>query len=547
MFGVRLRAYSPGIAPYARPNLCAFWTKDSIVNAMSQFAPVATSVGDILTRHPRPVPTESLMGYFLRVSHANGFKTPWTLFARCGLEQFEVRGTGIRYKKIAKICNCAQEWLESISYRGVRACRECRLLNHPVSRLDLDLDNPKLCPYCVRQKGFIEAHWDLRFMIGCPVHSCFAVSSCPGCHAPVSWFRPSLLRCECGASFGESSPAAIADAEASLLEVLRAKVLGLLPLADFGAGLPVNALFDLQLRETLRLIGVLHASDLATSCAGSVEADHEHPISAAARILSDWPNRFFELLSKLGSRESEGSIDLRVRFAPLYNALLRGRSSRESAEFIRLAFLDFVSNRWGRLAPDSRLMRELRPASLPRFVTRTEVARSLNIDHRSQALKQVLNAAAVDGSRAEEAKNLSFTYRPVFDLSTIKATTNSPGTILQLRSAAKVIGIPIAVLRKLKESGEYETKHRISTGSGFHELDVARFKHKLLACAQDGTGLGTSSLVTFKQAMSTRYGSFWREGKPGPCPAFRRVANLSRRWRRGFTALDSARCARFIR
>ncbi|MGO9515716.1 MAG: hypothetical protein ACLPND_01595 [Candidatus Korobacteraceae bacterium] len=85
---------------------------------------------------------------------------------------------------------------------------------------------PKLCPECVAEKGFIEAHFDLALMTGCPVHSWSLLSRCPGCMEPLRWFRPGLLECDCGASVRNANLPAISMAESDLLDIVRRKMLG---------------------------------------------------------------------------------------------------------------------------------------------------------------------------------------------------------------------------------------------------------------------------------------------------------------------------------
>jgi hypothetical protein len=93
-------------------------------------------------------------------------------------------------------------------------------------------------------------------MIGCPVHLCRAMSSCPACGEPLRWFRQGLLRCHCGARLQSNPLVPIGLPECDLLQVIRSKVLRLLPLADFGTGLPILELQRLELRSVLAIIAV---------------------------------------------------------------------------------------------------------------------------------------------------------------------------------------------------------------------------------------------------------------------------------------------------
>ena len=193
----------------------------------------------LLVRHPAPFLTESLFGYILRLSEENGYTTPWSLLLLAQIRQHEARSTGIQVAKLAQVSNRPQTELESISYRwpGDRP-RSCRLLGHLLTPWELVVTRPKLCPECVAEKGFIEAHFDLALMTGCPVHSRSLLSRCPGCMKPLRWFRPGLLECHCGASLRNADLPAISGAEADLLDIMRRKTLGLAAGRDYASGLP---------------------------------------------------------------------------------------------------------------------------------------------------------------------------------------------------------------------------------------------------------------------------------------------------------------------
>lgn len=181
-----------------------------------------------LVRHPAPFPTESLLGYVLRLSEENGYTTPWSLLLLAGMREHEFRTSGIKVAKLAQIANRPQEALEAIAYRWPGdPLRSCRLLGHLLTPQELVLTKPKICPDCISEKEFVEAHFDLALMTGCPVHRKALLSACPTCRRPLRWFRPGLLECECGASLVGADRPAVSLAEADLLDIIRCKILGL--------------------------------------------------------------------------------------------------------------------------------------------------------------------------------------------------------------------------------------------------------------------------------------------------------------------------------
>jgi hypothetical protein len=249
----------------------------------------------LLVRHPAPFATESFFGYILRLSEENGYTTPWSLFLLAGMTQHETRTTGIKVAKLAQVANRSPAELEPLSYRwGGDSPRSCRLLGHLLRPHQLVVTRPKLCPECVAEKGFIEAHFDLALMTGCAVHRKLLISSCPRCMKPLRWFRPGLLECRCGSLLSAEVPS-IGLAEADLLDIVRRKILGLASATGYASGLPYSHLQLMSLRSLLSLVAILGKRSL------TVENDSERKnpqrvVLAAANVLADWPSNFFRLL-----------------------------------------------------------------------------------------------------------------------------------------------------------------------------------------------------------------------------------------------------------
>jgi hypothetical protein len=91
-----------------------------------------------LARHPAPHPTESLPGYLLRLSEANGYSSPRTLYqlaemkAPSSLKNFAC-------SKFAAIANLSISLFDQIAFRSVENEFEVSLLENVVSVKDLSL------------------------------------------------------------------------------------------------------------------------------------------------------------------------------------------------------------------------------------------------------------------------------------------------------------------------------------------------------------------------------------------------------------------------
>jgi hypothetical protein len=418
------------------------------------------------------------MAYYLRISEVNGFETPWHLFKRAGMDAHEWRTRGARTDKIAIIAKCRKEHLDRIAYSTRDSARPFRLLGHPVNSTDIEPERPKLCPQCVYEKKFVEAHWDLAYMVACPVHYRWATTACLACGKRLSLFRRGLLICHCGATLQHSNDTDIPPSLGCLLTIVRARVLPLLPFADFEIGLPVLELHRLELHTLLRVIEVVGRCELIALGKDVKEVAAQDIVCAAAEVLSTWPSNFNRLLQALAIR-NKSARGIREQFAPLYTALLkRGRGeSPGSLDFIREAFLRFVTYEWNGRRVDPRTLQEVSTKVGRLFVSGNELARRLNIDPRT-----VKRHAKIYSQKITRGPQLTYAV----NTDCVSTDFQSAHKVIRIRQAAAEIGIPVNVLRALKESGDFEVKHQMPMQAGFREADVVAFKSRISALVPTG-------------------------------------------------------------
>lgn len=343
----------------------------------------------LLVRHPAPFRTESLFGYILRLSEENGYTTPWSLLLLGRMGQHETRSTGMKVAKLAQISNRLQTELQPISYRwSGDHQRSCRLLGHLLTPWELVITRPKLCPECVAETGFIEAHFDLALMTGCPVHRRSLLSRCPGCTNPLRWFRPGLLECHCGTSLRNDDLPAISIAESDLLDIIRRKILGLAAGRDYDSRLPSSHLEVMRLQPLLSVVAMLGRRRMIVD----QDSDRRNPrriVSAAASVLADWPNNFCRLLRGITeSMPKESSTGVgRGGLSGIYRSLLSLKRIKptEQTDFLRVAFLGFIRNDWTPDFIDQKLMKRLRTGQSERFISKAAFARRYGIDPRTAA------------------------------------------------------------------------------------------------------------------------------------------------------------------
>jgi len=436
----------------------------------------------LLVRHPAPYPTESLLGYVLRVSEGNGYSSPWSVYRLAGMKSHEMRASGVRLDKLGRITNGPEEKLDAIAYSAPPGQpRWSRMLGHPVLPQDLDLAHPRFCPQCVREKGFLEAHWDLALMVACPVHRCLLVSYCLKCGRRLRWFRYGLLECECGGDLSECEPPSVSNAELSLLDMIRRKALSSSKDATNPMGLPQDQLMAMGLRSMLLAIRTIAKHRILADGTGDWSKDNEI-VSAAARVLVDWPANFIALLEDIGRQlPADISGGVGKQFGGIYWGLLRNKAMGDpkQTEFLRVAFLDFATNHWGRGYVDHKIIRDLGGAGSKRFLTQTEFAAKIGVQ-QSTAARLLKNS-----SLASKRVKCGATDRIVVDTDELPIPRTWPGKIYRVRAAAKRLGVSVSVLKAMKKSGIYEVNHLLPTRAGFHELDLMVFTKKLLDLSPD--------------------------------------------------------------
>lgn len=445
--------------------------------------------GHFLVRHPGPYKTESLFGYLLRLSEVNGYWSVWPLLKFAGMKQFEARTAGMRVEKLAAIANRPVEELEAIAYYQDDSVQHCRLLNHPLLPTHLRLTKSAICPQCVKEKQFIEAHWDLNAMTGCPVHGCRLLASCPQCPAKLTVFRPRLLTCGCSNDLSNIDLPPISIEECELLDVIRRTVLRMPPDLNSRVGLPLQHLTKMKLHPLLGLIQVLGRLSRELSTGTAVDGNPSDT-ALASEILSNWPVRFHELLVSMITNEEEGFAGFsRGALSSLYSSLFKNQTvpDRSEVEFVLQACTDFAANRWGKGLADPKLLARFGMNGTQRFVGIGTTAKELGL-HLKTA-RHLLNRE----SGTTNVANASNGERIVIDKEALKVNALLPGRIYWLREAAAKIGISVALLKSLRENGDFEVKCTPQHYRGFHEKDLELFISRIRAAVTAGGGSAEST------------------------------------------------------
>jgi len=433
----------------------------------------------LLLRTPNPANFEGIFGYILRVSEANHYDTPWHVLSHAGYQQGEMLTAAFDVGRLASVLGNDSDLLRRHAYQlePTDGHRTYGVLGVPIgtglSHGPLRLAKPAVCPDCIIETRYADACWDLSIFDACPRHRKFLTTACHACTRPLRWFRPGLLTCQCGAAIEASPAGSVSPAVLQLMQVVQDKTRGVTSRTDGAtAGLPLDWLNRISLRTMLRLAFVLER--YAGSHAGDSRESEPRPGEVVARVLGDWPKGFHAMLRRAAADFPDSKTSgLRARLGQVYCALFKRGFPADEMAFLREAFLDFGRNEWGEAVIDAKLERgERKPA---RFVSKAAAASKLGV--RPVTVKRWVERGVLP------AKVVSAGTRPgyVVDTVDIDGIRRPWSERLGERAAARYLGVPVVVLRKLRELGAYSVSPDVNLRQGYWNVDLDRLRERFLA------------------------------------------------------------------
>lgn len=420
----------------------------------------------LLVRTPHQFLGESPLGFVLRASEMNGYETPRHLFSMAKATRDQMFSIGLEMNKIAEVLGRNPDSLRGYRESGETDISRVNLCGHPLVTKDLDLAMPKICPECVQECGFIPAWTDLGLVDACPNHGRMLITGCPGCGNRLSWFRPGVLRCGCGANLADARGAPIGAEHAALLSQVVARVVGVV--AANPCAMPVEQFQRMTLHGLLAIIEGLVQFDRA--------AQTELSLSMAASgglLLSNWPENLFAVFRKLFPSDAvdrNGIIVLRQHFERIYRTIRNKITAAEDIRFLREIISDY-----------SRTLKEGDGRSVGSLPVSSQIASS-GLEKANNEDENSLPYCTPKKKRIAFKRRLS--VAPIGERS------------IPIRDAAKQVGLPVSVLRSLRRSGHFEARHKASRALTFHEADILAFANKVSAIPipQHVTGVAVLSL-----------------------------------------------------
>lgn len=425
---------------------------------MKDFAP-------LLVRTPEQIKGESSLGFVLRVSEANGYQTPRYLFMLAGSTRNEMFTAGLDTTKLAVIFGRSADTLAGYRAPNETDLSRVVLCGHSLTPYDLDLEGPKVCPDCISEHGFIPAWTDLTLVDACPIHKRLLMTLCPVCRKRLSWFRPGLLQCICGANLGVSEATPISTEHAAMLSQLVAKTTG--TATPNPCAMPVS---QFQATTLLGLIGM--AKSMARFDRATNKPQFWSVAESAGALFSHWPNNLFAALTKLvpSGAADKGMVKLRQHLEGTYRIILKDIASADDIAFLREAIAEFSD----RLKSGSGA--DIQPIGSDRALFVKPTAHATAIAHQRNPARTRNSKRSAPGQRN-----------------------------VGLRDAARQIGMPASVLRSLRQRGYFEVQHKTLQAVSFHEADIAAFEAKIEAFHCGLPNLSNSESIPLERVWNLKF------------------------------------------
>lgn len=382
-----------------------------------------------LLLHPLLREGEGPRGYLLRLAEANGLSI--RSLSELGIS-FNVQCLGFQLT--------AFDQTSLIEYAGrIEWIRE----SHPAIWNGL---TPRYCPECLANGAYWQVGWELYWCDACPEHRTWLIDRCPDCQGRLSWDRPSLLQCQCGAFLSNARPASCPDSIAALSELLVSKTLGEEGAHPYAA---INALEIHHLNRLIRLIGAY--GDGGWQLKPQKITNHDwmdvswSVTSLAAEILFNRTSGVQQFLQNIYRRhrvpeDSKGRLP--SRFGHFYRLLYRA-FSEPSFEFLRREFENFLAAHWQ--GPMGRRNRNL-PVSLLAslsWIPAKHACRQLGLSLRR--LRTLIDQGKIVGERIATPKGRHFL---VVRRADVEAMISVREDEIDLKTAMTLLG-----LKKKRMSG----------------------------------------------------------------------------------------------
>lgn len=406
-----------------------------------------------------PKKTESLMGYLLRLTEANGYPTMAYIRDAMTGELYRNSVGRLDASPLSELADQSAQAIELLTMRPDDKPKAfVRLLGNDIPSYELRMVECKVCPKCIAAGSPCEAFWELSQAAACPVHGVRLVNRCNACECKIIWTRSKVAQCRCGAGLGNIPTETVSDEFCNLMAILRHKVYS--HDCEVVGPSAMSHLEHLDLRQLCKLLWVMSTMLHLRAGGKSLPKTRSHYINQlelVAKGLSNWPFGFRTLLDEQYRHEAENAKKL-PRFKSLFNWLFTRLVKNDPAGGGCYSFLEREVYRFGASFWTKGMMRRSNGTDFSglsfRWGTSGEAAAILGL-HLS-TMKKETDSGKIKMRRISDGKSRNF----LVDLDWAREQKRSGSSSISRRDAAKALGISNEAVRAARTSGLLVEKHR---------------------------------------------------------------------------------------
>lgn len=152
---------------------------------------------------PNPFPDESLIGYIVRLSEANGYSSPKDILKLFQSSKYQlISNLPKRIHRdltpLMELTGKSFSTLEPMVYTHLYYKNKYKFLSSEVTFRIIEPCRPKFCSLCLQEKSYYRIVWDFSLVTVCPAHKCLLISNCPECSSELDIYRNGFGKCKCG-------------------------------------------------------------------------------------------------------------------------------------------------------------------------------------------------------------------------------------------------------------------------------------------------------------------------------------------------------------
>lgn len=434
---------------------------------------------------PSPHHIESLMGYILRLTEANGYPTTsYVIHAMTG-KWFASKHGRLDAAPLARLAGLTEEQVNRLTL-VVTTRSKCifNIAGCELTSNDMRPGHPRICPKCLEEKGCCDTFWEISHACACPTHGAWLVEVCPGCGKGLAWTRGKLAECRCGYDLTKADLERAPEPVLALMAALRAATFRDPAIAPWPEHM--DHLRGMDLGQLCKLIWVMSDELHRLRHGGNVVRNRGKLtgyVPEVAEALTDWPLGFRRFLEKNYSKELDAAECL-PKFRRRFSWVLARLAKNTREGYMRFRPLvqevfTFASRYWTRshLMPrDGRLDWVVLPEKM-RWGSAGECAQIMGLHTatmKRDAVEQQFPYRLAVSANSSRGKT--------YDLDWARAQApKSHHRSMGVRQAARLLGVSNGAIEQLRVKGVFGKSRRTSRNGIFSREDIEVMRRRFAA------------------------------------------------------------------